>query len=273
MAGRRPELTTPNPRSLSKGPEQSGPFFWRTTIAAWSRAARCFRWSWAPRRFVPALLWLSPALFGRQAPSFRDQGDFFFPLKLYTADRIARGQLPLWNPLSGLGRAVARQRTVRRFLSAHSASSFFLPRRSPEDSSSCCTFAIGISGAWRFLKNEAVSDPGALLGAAAYGACGFAASLSAYWNHFGAWAYLPWIASLARSGLRSRDLQDCPGGRGRAAGAGGQPGDLRGDALRRGALRLGIAAGAPTRDGSSLRAASGSCVWPGPRASDWRSRE
>ena len=31
-----------------------------------------------------------------------------------------------------------------------------------------------------------------------------AASLSVYWNHFGAWAYLPGIAALARSGLRSR---------------------------------------------------------------------
>jgi hypothetical protein len=52
--------------------------------------------------FVPALAWLSPAVFARLAPSFRDQGDFFFPLKLYTADRIASGHLPLWNPLSGL---------------------------------------------------------------------------------------------------------------------------------------------------------------------------
>ncbi len=32
-----------------KGPEQSGPFFWRTTIAGWSRGARSRR-SWAPRR-------------------------------------------------------------------------------------------------------------------------------------------------------------------------------------------------------------------------------
>jgi hypothetical protein len=31
-----------------------------------------------------------------------------------------------------------------------------------------------------------------------------AASLSVYWNHFGAWAYLPGIAALARSGFRSR---------------------------------------------------------------------
>ncbi|HLN58758.1 MAG TPA: YfhO family protein [Thermoanaerobaculia bacterium] len=152
---------------------------------------------------IPALLWLSPALFSRRAPSFRDQADFFFPVKLYTADRIARGQLPLWNPLSGLGEPWLASGQSGVFypptlffllpLPALAAGLFLLLH-----------FAIGVSGAWRFLKNEAVSDAGALLGAAAYGACGFAASLSAYWNHFGAWAYLPWIALLARSGLRSR---------------------------------------------------------------------
>src|SRR5204862_362490 len=67
--------------------------------------------------------------------------------------------------------------------------------------------AIGVSGAWRFVKEEGVSDAGALIAAAGFGACGFAASLSVYWNHFGAWAYFPWIAALARSGLRSRGAQ------------------------------------------------------------------
>jgi len=151
---------------------------------------------------APAVVWLLPALIARKGPSFRDQGDFFFPLKLYTADRIGSGQIPLWNPLSGLGEpwlangqsGVFYPPTLFFLLpSAALAAGLFL----------LLHFAIGISGAWRFLKNEAVSDAGALLGAAAYGACGFSASLSAYWNHFGAWAYLPWIALLARSGLRS----------------------------------------------------------------------
>jgi hypothetical protein len=65
-------------------------------------------------------------------------------------------------------------------------------------------FAVAAWGARRFLKEENVSDAGALLGAAAFAASGVAASLSVYWNHFGAFAYLPGIAALARSGLRSR---------------------------------------------------------------------
>jgi hypothetical protein len=155
---------------------------------------------------LPALLWLRPAFFGRQAPSFRDQGDFFFPLKLYTADRIGSGQIPLWNPLSGLGEpwhangqsGVFYPPTLLFLIpSAALAAGLFLLLHS----------AIGVSGAWRFAKEEGVSDAGALIAAVGFGACGFAASLSVYWNHFGAWAYLPWVAALARSGLRSRGAQ------------------------------------------------------------------
>jgi hypothetical protein len=152
---------------------------------------------------LPALLWLRPALFARQAPSFRDQGDYFFPLKLYTADRIASGQLPLWNPLSGLGEPWLANGQSGVF---YPPTGFFL-LPSPALAAALFLllhFAIGVSGAWRFAKEETVSDAGALIAAGAFGACGFAASLSVYWNHFGAWAYLPWLAALARSGLRTR---------------------------------------------------------------------
>ena len=57
----------------------------------------------AAAALLPPLLWLAPALFLRLAPSFRDQGDFFYPLKLHTADRMRAGEIPLWNPLSGTG--------------------------------------------------------------------------------------------------------------------------------------------------------------------------
>jgi len=150
---------------------------------------------------LPALFWLSPALFQRQAPSFRDQGDFFFPVKLHTAGRIAAGQIPLWNPLSGLGEPWLANGQSGVFYPPTLL--FLLP--SPALAAGLFLllhFAIGVWGAWRFLKQEAVSDAGALFGAAAFSACGFAASLSVYWNHFGGWAYLPAIASLARSGPR-----------------------------------------------------------------------
>jgi len=157
----------------------------------------------AAAALLPALFWLSPALLSREAPSLRDQGDFFYPLKLYTAERLRAGEIPLWNPLSGMGEPWLANLQSGVFYPLNLL--FFLP--SPALSGALFLlshFAIAVWGARRFLKEEGVSDAAALVGAASYACCGFAASLSAYWNHFGAWAYLPAIASLARSGLSSR---------------------------------------------------------------------
>jgi len=152
---------------------------------------------------LPAVLWLAPALLAGRAPSFRDQGDFFYPMKLYTAARLRAGEVPLWNPLSGAGEpwlangqsGVFYPPTLFFLLpSAALAGALFL----------LLHYAIAAWGARRFLKEENVSDAGALLGAAAFTASGFAASLSIYWNHFGAWAYVPAIASVARGGFPKR---------------------------------------------------------------------
>jgi hypothetical protein len=149
------------------------------------------------------ILWLSPALLTHGAPSFRDQGDFFYPLKLYTAGRLAAGQVPLWNPLSGAGEPWL----------ANAQSGVFYPPTLlfllPSPALACALylllhFWIGAAGAWRFLREEGASAPAGLSAAALFVASGFAASLSPYWNHFGAFMYLPAIAALARGGLRSR---------------------------------------------------------------------
>ena len=148
------------------------------------------------------LLWLAPCLFQRLAPSFRDQGDFFFPLKLYTAQRLVKGEIPFWNPLSGTGEPWLANGQSGVF---YPPSLFFLIS-SPALGAGLFLlfhFALGAAGAWKLLREEAVSAPAAAFGAAAFAGCGFAASLSAYWNHFGAWAWLPWIALFARGGLRS----------------------------------------------------------------------
>ena len=157
----------------------------------------------AAAAFLPALLWLWPGLSRGLAPTFRDQADFFYPMKLYTAARLRAGELPLWNPLSGTGEpwlanaqsGVLYPPTLLFLLpSVALGGTLFL----------LVHYALGALGARRFLKNENVSDAGAALGAAAFAASGFAASLSVYWNHFGAWAWVPAIAAVARGGLPRR---------------------------------------------------------------------
>jgi hypothetical protein len=149
------------------------------------------------------VLWFAPAFVSREAPSFRDQGDFFYPLKLFTADRLRSGEIPLWNGLSGTGEPWLANGQSGVFYPPDAL--FLLP--SPALAGALFLllhFAIAGWGARRFLKEENVSEAGALVGAAAFAASGFAASLSAYWNHFGAWAYLPAIAAVARGGMRTR---------------------------------------------------------------------
>jgi hypothetical protein len=157
----------------------------------------------AAAALVPPLVWLGPALANRLAPSFRDQADFFYPMKLYTADRLRAGDVPLWNPLSGTGEPWL----------ANAQSGVFYPPTAlfllPWPGAAAILFllfhfAVAAWGMYRFAKQEGVSDSGGLFAAAVFAGSGFAASLSAFWNHFGAWAYLPAIAMLARSGLRTR---------------------------------------------------------------------
>lgn len=152
---------------------------------------------------LPAAFWLWPALSAHRAPSFRDQGDFFYPLKLYTADRMRAGEIPFWNPLSGAGEPWLANGQSGVF---YPPNLLFLLRSSALAAGLYLMlhFAIAVWGARRFLKEENVSDAGALFGAAGFAAGGYAASLCAYWNHFGAFAYLPGIAAVARTGLRSR---------------------------------------------------------------------
>jgi len=152
---------------------------------------------------LPALFWLLPALLGHRAPTFRDQGDFFYPLKLYTAARLRAGDFPLWNPLSGTGEPWLANGQSGPF---YPPTLFFLLPSAALAGGLFLLFhyAVAAWGARRFLKEESLSEAGALFGAAAFAASGFAASLSVYWNHFGAWAWVPGIAALARSGLPRR---------------------------------------------------------------------
>jgi len=152
---------------------------------------------------APALFWLTPALARHLAPSFRDQGDFFYPLKLYTADRLRAGEIPLWNPLSGAGEPWLANGQAGVFYPPGLL--FLLPWPAVAGILFLLVhFAIGAWGMRRFLAQEGISESGALFGSAVFVASGLPASLSAFWNHFGAYAYLPAIVGIARAGVRSR---------------------------------------------------------------------
>jgi hypothetical protein len=130
----------------------------------------------AAAAILPALFWFGPALVARQAPSFRDQGDFFYPLKIYTADRLRAGEVPLWNPLSGAGEPWLANAQAGVFYPPSLL--FLLP--SPAIAGIAFLllhFAVAAWGMRRFLAGEAVSESGALFGSAVFAASGFAARM------------------------------------------------------------------------------------------------
>jgi hypothetical protein len=157
----------------------------------------------AAAALIPPVVWLFPALRWRQAPSFRDQGDFFYPLKLYTAERLRAGEIPLWNPWSGAGEPWLANAQSGVFYPP----TFFFLLPWPGIAGGLFLlfhFAVAVWGMWRFCRDEGVTAPASALAAAVFAASGLAASLSAFWNHFGAFAWMPAILWLARSGLRTR---------------------------------------------------------------------
>ncbi|HEV8611729.1 MAG TPA: hypothetical protein VGS98_16865 [Thermoanaerobaculia bacterium] len=157
----------------------------------------------AAAAIFPPFVWLGPALVGRLAPSYRDQADFFYPLKLYTADRLRSGEIPLWNALSGAGEPWLGNGQSGVFYPPTLL--FLLPWPAVAGILFLLIhFALAAWGMRRFLRQEGVSDPASLFGSAVFAASGFTASLSAFWNHFGAWSYVPGIAWIARSGIKSR---------------------------------------------------------------------
>ena len=152
---------------------------------------------------VPLIFCLAPALFRQEAPSFRDQADFFYPTKLYTVDRLRRGDIPLWNPLSAAGEPWLANGQSGVF---YPPTLFFLLPSPGLAAALFLLFHLSIA-AWgfrRFVKDEGVSEAAALFGGAVFCAGGFALSLASYWNHFGAWAYFPGVCALARTGLETR---------------------------------------------------------------------
>lgn len=61
------------------------------------------RWAVAALLAAAWLVLAGPIFFGRSY-WFRDQGQYFQPMRLYLRERLLRGEIPLWNPHFGLGR-------------------------------------------------------------------------------------------------------------------------------------------------------------------------
>jgi len=163
-------------------------------------------WIGAAASLVPAalsVLFVWGSLRNDRVPSFRDQSDFFFPSHVYTASRLRSLSLPLWNPLAGNGESWIGDGQNEIF---YPPALVFLLGNSAVATGIFLLFHFVLAYLFflGFLRARAVSRSASVLGAAVYAFSGGAASLSAYWNHFAGFAWIPAMAWAAQLGLVTR---------------------------------------------------------------------
>ena len=102
------------------------------------------------------------------------------------------------------------------------------PRPWRARSSSCSTLRSRPGARGAFSRRRTCPTRARSSARRRFAASGFAASLSVYWNHFGAWAYLPGDRGAGAFGVPVPRGDARIRGPRRPAGHGGQPGDLGG---------------------------------------------
>lgn len=142
------------------------------------------------------------AIFGgpllrREVFTFRDHSDYFQPLRLYTAQHLRAGRLPLWNPYSGSGEPwLANPQTgifyppvwLFRLLDFPTAYVAFL-----------FLHALVLGSGALLLFARRVGLPAALLGAVGLMTSGPVLSLLDVSNNFTSFAWVPWVLLAAES--------------------------------------------------------------------------
>jgi hypothetical protein len=167
--------------------------------SSWAKAAGLLA---ALPALLPALL-LSASLLGRSVPSLRDQADFFYPSHRYTAARILRGELPLWNALSGNGEPWVGGGQSEVFYPP--ALLFLLPNGAAASGAFLLFHYLLAYGLFfAYLRRRGSTLPACVAGASLYSFSGAAVSLSIYWNHFAGAAWIPGMAWAAHGGLKTR---------------------------------------------------------------------
>jgi hypothetical protein len=158
-------------------------------------------WGVLPSLLPAILLW--GALSGRSVPSFRDQSDFFYPTHRYTAQRLLRRELPLWNPLSGNGESWIANGQNEIF---YPPALLFLLGNGARAAGIFLMFHFIVAYLlfFGFVRARDRTVAAAATGAGLYAYSGVAVSLSIYWNHFAGMSWIPGLAWAAQLGLKTR---------------------------------------------------------------------
>jgi hypothetical protein len=122
-------------------------------------------------------LFIAPLLDPGQQLYYRDTGRLYYPVKLYIAQQLRLGHLPLWNPLTEAGVSILGQMTPGLL---HPATLLYLTL--PFDFAFKLNHALGLflggAGAYRLARRLGASKWAAMASAVAYGGCGYLVSIA-----------------------------------------------------------------------------------------------
>lgn len=141
-----------------------------------SRLERLAPWVFCVSLF---LLATGPVLFNpRLQLYYRDTGRLYYPVRKYIADRLSRGELPLWDPWSEAGVSLLGQITPA-LLHPFTLLYLVLPFDFAFKLHHLLPLPLAGVGAFLLARQLSASRPAAVVAGIAYGGCGFLVSMAA----------------------------------------------------------------------------------------------
>ncbi len=142
-------------------------------------------------------LWQGGSLIGG------DLFPYFFPQKVFLAERLQAGEIPLWNPLTGQGYPTIAESQTGVCYPPDLIAYFFLPVTPAYNVVQIVHYIFAFVGMWLFAKRVGCQTGGALLAALSFVYGWFPPRICLEWAIVTG-AYLPWILWCAESFYQRR---------------------------------------------------------------------
>ncbi|MET0154251.1 MAG: hypothetical protein ABW298_16800 [Candidatus Binatia bacterium] len=124
-------------------------------------------------------------------PLVRDTLFFFVPYKQLLAERVARGELPLWNPYIYMGTPLLASLANSALYPLNLLLALW-PFPRAFDLFLLAHYLLGTAGMWGFLRQIGLGPAAAGLGSLVFGIGGFMVSLMSLTNHLQGSSWAPW---------------------------------------------------------------------------------
>lgn len=134
-----------------------------------------------------------------------DTFSYYYPQKLFLADSLQRGEIPLWNPLVGAGYPVIAESQTGVLYPPTLLLHGLFSTHTAYDANQILHYVMAFLGMWLVARRYQISRLGAGLTALVYVYGWFPSRICLEWAIIGG-AYLPWLIWIVEGWLSSRRL-------------------------------------------------------------------